>query len=141
MPGKGESGPGPSLQQALASPGKDPSSKVISSMPSCWYAGELRIFGTHVCRNRSISATALVAGLFTFEQGKSCPSSHRLGTMNERLGVVARLPRSVARPVVPVGAPDGSAPETLPSGTTCASQYEGSSMTEWKYTKGSWRLT
>jgi hypothetical protein len=87
------------------------------------------IRGTQVERNASTSACALAPDGW-FVHGQSWPSLQRFGTMNESCGVP--LARSVARPVVPAGVPLGSCPVGVPSGTTCAAQYAGSSMIEWK---------
>src|SRR5450755_2905936 len=143
MPGWAAAGPATSSQHAVALAGLPPSvsdsSKVTSSRPSFLNAGELVIFGTQVWRNVSMLASA--EGLPCWlTHGASWPSLHRLGVMKLKLGVVDTDPRSVARPVTPDGVPAGSAPVADPSGTTWLSQAEVSSMIEWKYTKGSWRV-
>src|ERR1700678_3431998 len=140
MPGSGESGPGCSSQQAEASDcGPSDSSKVIIKRPFLRKAGEEVIFGTHVSRNVSMSASA-EAPLGWFLHGKSCPSLHRLGVMKEKSGVLAADFRSLTRPVSPCSASAGISPSGPPSATTCLSQYSWLSITEWKYTNGSWRV-
>src|ERR1700758_287956 len=95
-PGRGESAPGVSLQHELASDVAS-SSKVMTSSPSGRYAGDEVISGTQVLRKASMSPTALEAGAVSLVHGKSCPSSHTSGTMNDRFGVVETLCRSVER--------------------------------------------
>ena len=54
MPGRGLLGPGPSPQQAVASVcGLSDSSKVMTSAPSFWNAGDAVMRGTQVRRNWS----------------------------------------------------------------------------------------
>jgi len=60
--------------------------------------------------------------------------------MNVNFGVFASVDRSVASPVSCLRAAGGIAPLGEPRATTCALQKTGSSITEWKYTKGSWRV-
>src|ERR1700730_13927460 len=99
MPGKGELGPAVSPQHASVSE-LDASSKVISRRPFFRYAGELVIFGTHVSRKLSISASA-DAPLGWFVQGKSWPSLQRLGVMNVNWCVFDSWVRAFARPGQP----------------------------------------
>src|SRR5580692_2504943 len=76
-------------QHAVASfprPTISASSKVITNMPLVLYAGDARIFGTHVARN--LSAEMSPPGRPSLH-GMSCPSSHTFGVMNERFGVFA----------------------------------------------------
>src|SRR6476661_10020999 len=93
MPGSGAFGPGPSPQQASAPLGSlvSASSKVTTRRPSCWYAGDARIFGIQVFSHSS--ALASPPGRPS-TQGLSWPSSHRLGVMYDRFGVVAAEARS-----------------------------------------------
>ena len=138
MPGSGEPGPGSSPQQASVSEFAA-SSKVISIRPFSRYACEAMIFGTHVSRKASMSASA-EAPLGWLVHGKSCPSLQRLGVMKENFGVLDSFVRSVASPVSPRSAAAGIAPVGEPSATTCLSQNFCSSITEWKYTNGLCRV-
>src|ERR1700722_5324060 len=72
--------------------------------------------------------------------GESWPSSHRLGVMKLKLGVVATDLRSVTRPVTPDLVPAGMAPVVVPRGTTSFWHLTQWSMIEWKYMNGSWRV-
>src|ERR1700684_3907760 len=86
IPGRGEPGPGVSSQQEDESDsGPSDSSKVISIRLFA-KAFEDSIFGIHVSRKLSMSASADSPPLW-FVQGKSCPSSQRFGVMNENEGV------------------------------------------------------
>src|ERR1700722_14077427 len=94
------------------------SSKVITSMPPVLYAGDARIFGTHVARN--LSAETSPPGRPSL-QGMSWPSSQTFGVMKERFGVFAADERSDVSTLRP----------------TTSFAHAGESMIEWKYTKGS----
>src|SRR3954454_20966784 len=122
MPGIGSLGPGCSPQQALESLVGSASSVVMISSPSCWYAGDFTMRGTHTERKWSIdvSPPALLPVASGPLQGASCPSLQRLGVMNEKLRVVDRWCRSC---------------RSFGSGTT-RFLHAPESRTEWKYTNG-----
>src|SRR3954453_17816568 len=88
-PGSGEPGPGISSQHDSASE-LAASSKTISSSPFRWEGGGPVISGTHVSKNASMSASA-DAPLGWLAHGKSWPSLHRFGVMNESFGVLVAV--------------------------------------------------
>src|SRR3954468_4333311 len=97
MPGIGSLGPGCSPQQALESLVGSASSVVMISSPSCWYAGDLTMRGTHTERKWSIdvSPPALLPVASGPLQGASCPSLQRLGGNKEKFAGVRRGARVV----------------------------------------------
>ena len=101
------------------------------------------MIGTQVCSHLSMSPTAVpppCPAPVVLTQVASWPSSHRLGVMKLKFGVVATDARSVVSPVTPAGVPVGMLPLVSPSGTTFWLHSPVLSMIEWKYRNGSCRV-
>ena len=88
-------------------------------------------------RRLPVRPPAWPPALFSPAQVPSWPSSHRLGVMKPKRGVVLSLRRSWARWPVGDGVPLGP---RVPRGTTLASHSAVLSITEWNHTNGLCRV-